>query len=77
VPTILRHNGYRFFFYSNDHLPIHIHIEKAEKTAKFNIEQQVLVNSYRFSPSEIREMRILVEQNKQTFIDKWNEYFNS
>jgi hypothetical protein len=77
VPTILRHNGYRFFFYSNDHLPIHIHIEKGEKTAKFNIEQQVLVNSYRFSPSEIREMRILVEQNKQTFIDKWNEYFNS
>ena len=77
MATVLRHNGYRIFFYSNEHLPIHIHIEKGEKTAKFNIEQQVLVNSYRFSPSEIREMRILVEQNKQTFIDKWNEYFNS
>jgi hypothetical protein len=43
MPTILQKNGYRFFFYSNDHLPIHIHIEKDDKTAKFEIENLELV----------------------------------
>ena len=28
MPTVLRTNGYRFFFYINDHGPPHIHIEK-------------------------------------------------
>lgn len=28
MPTILTTNGFRFFFYSNEHLPIHIHVEK-------------------------------------------------
>jgi hypothetical protein len=77
VPTVLRHNGYRFFFYSNEHLPIHIHIEKGEKTAKYEIETLALRSSYRFSPSELREIRILVEQNQELFRTKWNEYFNS
>ncbi|WP_317127821.1 DUF4160 domain-containing protein [Algoriphagus formosus] len=31
MPTIMNQKGYRFFFYSNDHLPKHIHVEKAEK----------------------------------------------
>lgn len=43
MPTILRINGYRFFFYSNEHLPKHIHIEKDSNTAKFNIEVVELV----------------------------------
>ncbi len=34
MPTVLRKDGYRFFFYSNEHLPIHIHIEKDNKNGK-------------------------------------------
>ncbi len=37
MPVILRLNGYRFFFYSNegDHLePAHIHVSKAGDEAK-------------------------------------------
>lgn len=77
MPTIFRHNGYRFFFYSNEHLPIHVHIEKGEKTAKFDVRNHQLINSYKFSSSELREIRILVEQNKELFTNKWNEYFNN
>jgi len=46
--------GFRFFFYSNEHLPKHIHIEKAEKTAKFNTEKVELVKSSRFNASELK-----------------------
>jgi hypothetical protein len=55
----MNQKGYRFFFYSNDHLPKHIHVEKAEKTAKFNLEPIELVASKKFSASELREIRIL------------------
>jgi hypothetical protein len=38
MPTVLNIDGFRFFFYSNEHLLKHIHIEKAGKTAKYTIE---------------------------------------
>lgn len=77
MPTILSVNGYRFFFYSNDHEPKHIHIEKNSKTAKFNIEPVELTKSIRFSLSEIREIRKIIEQNQSLFKLKWDEYFNN
>ena len=77
MPTVLRKYGYRFFFYSNEHLPLHIHIEKDNKTAKFNLETLILVRSRRFNASEIKEIRKLVEENTELFNNKWNEYFNN
>ncbi len=77
MPTILRIKGHRFFFYVNDHLPMHIHIEKDNKTARFNLEPLELIRSRKFNASEIREVRKLVENNKGFFKQKWNEYFNN
>lgn len=77
MPTILRQSGYRFFFYSNDHLPVHIHIEKDNNTAKFVLEPLELVQSRGFNASELREIRKLVEENVILFKNKWNEYFNN
>lgn len=77
MPTILLLNGYRFFFYSNEHLPKHIHIEKAEKTAKFNIDFIELIKSRQLTTSELREVKRIIEQNQQFFIQKWDEFFNS
>lgn len=77
MPTVLRIKGYRFFFYSNEHLPIHIHIEKASKTAKFNLEPVELVSSKRFKSSEISEMNKLVQENSEYLIEQWNEFFNN
>ena len=61
MPTVLRINGYRFFFYSNEHLPIHI--EKDEKTAKFNLQPIEIIYTRRFKASEISEIRKLVVEN--------------
>jgi len=27
MPTVFTQDGYRFFFYSNDHTPIHVHVQ--------------------------------------------------
>ena len=77
MPTILKHSGYRFFFYVNDHLPKHIHIEKHNKTAKFNLEPLQLVKSRKLNASEVKEIRKLVENNTELFKQKWNEHFNN
>ena len=76
MPTILISNGYRIFFYINDHLPIHIHVEKDNKTAKFNLEPLELVRSRKFNSSEI-EISKLVENNKELYKQKWGEFFNN
>lgn len=76
MPTILRLNGYRFFFYSNDHLPVHIHIEKGDATAKYELMPVMLVRSKKFTAGELSEIRKLVEQNLELFLNKWNEHFH-
>ncbi len=57
MPTVINRDGFRFFFYSNEHLPEHIHVEKAEKTAKFNLEFVELIKSSRFNASELKQIR--------------------
>ncbi|MFI3303674.1 MAG: DUF4160 domain-containing protein [Rikenellaceae bacterium] len=40
MPTLLILFGIRFFFYSREHLPIHVHIETSDGMAKFEIEEK-------------------------------------
>lgn len=77
MPTILKYKKYRFFFYSNDHEPKHIHIEKDEKTAKFKIETIELIKSNGFNSLELKRIRILIENNHELFNQKWNEFFDN
>ena len=76
MPTIIIIDGFRFFFYSNEHLPKHIHIEKGEKTAKFNIEFEELIKSYKFNASELKKIKNLIEENQELFKQKWDEFFS-
>jgi len=41
MPTIFTHEGFRCFFYSNDHRPIHVHIRKGGGEAVFSVEGEV------------------------------------
>ena len=77
MPTVIVIKGYRFFFYSNDHDPIHIHVEKDAKTAKVNLIPIEFVRSKGFNASELKKIRIMVEENVELFKEKWNEYFNN
>jgi len=76
MPTVLLINGYRFFFFSNEkNEPMHIHIEKAEKYAKFWIEPLCVVVNFGFSGKELREIAEIIEKKETLLRDKWNEYF--
>lgn len=41
MPKVFEQDGYRFFFYSNDHRPIHIHVRYGGGEAVFQVEQAV------------------------------------
>ncbi|MBW7889295.1 MAG: DUF4160 domain-containing protein [Bacteroidetes bacterium] len=78
MPTILRIKGYRFFFFSREgNEPAHIHIEQAERYAKFWLHPIQLAESKGFRSNEILELRKLVQENKTLLEEKWNEYFSS
>jgi len=75
MPTILRIKGFRFFFWSNENgEPIHIHIEKADASAKMFLLPVSDVYFYGFTSKEIKEIREIVKENSELFINAWLEY---
>jgi hypothetical protein len=38
MPEIFRMFGMKFFFFSLEHLPIHIHVRNSDSEAKFEVE---------------------------------------
>lgn len=38
MPNLLTIFGLRFFFYSREHEPVHVHVESKEGLAKFEIQ---------------------------------------
>jgi Domain of unknown function (DUF4160) len=48
MPTILRTNGFRFFFYSNENdEPAHVHVEKGNAEGKTWLEPTLSVAYFR------------------------------
>ena len=77
MPTILRVGPYRFFFYSGDRdEPIHVHIERDDKIAKAWLEPIRLHSSGGFSRTEISRILKIIENNQETILEAWNDYFS-
>ena len=75
MPTILKLDGYRFFFFSNEHTPEHIHIEKADTYARIELESLKVTDSYNLNSKEIKRLLKLVKENRSKLNGAWNEYF--
>jgi hypothetical protein len=77
APTVFRSGPYRFFFYSGDRSEApHIHVEKDEDTAKFWLEPVRLHHSSGFGRVELNRIQRLIEENRISFLEKWNEHFS-
>lgn len=55
---------------------MHIHIEKAEKYAKFWLDPLCVVINYGFTGKELREISEIIERNELIIRERWNEYFS-
>ncbi|WP_041735065.1 DUF4160 domain-containing protein [Dyadobacter fermentans] len=74
MPEIFRMFGMKFFFYSLEHLPIHIHVRSADGTAKFEVNPVKLVESRGIKPKDLVLAEALVEQHSELIIKKWHEF---
>ena len=79
MPEILRIFGLRFYFYTREHEPIHVHVKGVDGKAKFRItpEEVTLVYNKGLKPKDIKCAEMVLEENKELAISKWNEYFGN
>jgi hypothetical protein len=76
MPALLRVRGYRFFFYSMEaREPPHIHAAHAGRYAKFWLEPVALAQVRGFRGHELTELRRIVLQHREFFLERWYEYF--
>ena len=77
MPTIFFKHGFRFFFYMNEHLPIHVHVQKGGAKAKIKLKPLIhLDKNQGFKPSELNKILEIVVENYEYLIEKWNETFD-
>ena len=77
MPKIFEYFGFIFYFFSNEHEPIHVHVKNSDGKAKFDIlpEGIVLVKNEGIKTKDIKAAEMVLEENKELAIEKWNEYF--
>ena len=78
MPTVLKVKGFRFFFFSLDGVePPHVHVEQAERVAKYWLKPIVLAKSHGFRSGELSEIHAIIAENQHLLVEKWDEYFGS
>jgi hypothetical protein len=75
-PVILRANGFRFFFYSNESRePPHVHVALAEAYAKYWLDPLSIDHSEGFNPSQLQTIWTILQMNQPRILEAWHEYF--
>ena len=79
MPTVFRHEGFRFFFYANEgnpQEPVHVHVEKNDLEAKFWLRPEVSV-AYNdgFNAKTLGQLIAVIATNREQIIGAWDDFF--
>lgn len=78
MPTLLIIFGLRFYFYTRDHEPMHIHVESSDGMAKFEIENEIrLIENNGLKPKDLKLAESILEENLENFRESWMKVFGS
>ncbi|OHD96832.1 MAG: hypothetical protein A3E21_08150 [Sulfurimonas sp. RIFCSPHIGHO2_12_FULL_36_9] len=75
MPTLLNVDGFKFFFYANEHEPKHIHVMRSDGFAKIELENLKVIQNY-LKPKDLKLALAIIEENKTEFERIWDEWFN-
>jgi len=75
LPTLLDKNGFKFFFYANEHEPKYIHVMKNDDFAKIELNDLKVVQNY-LKAKDLKFALQIVKEHKQEFERIWNEWFD-
>jgi len=75
-PTVFRHKGYRFFFFSREETRMHVHVSCADGEAKFWLEPIVtLAQNYGLSAKQLKEIQGVIEGQNREITKAWKKHF--
>ena len=85
MPKIYEYFGLIFFFYSNEHLPIHVHVSLAEFESKFeldyengkliNIETSIVKGRQPLPDKDIEAAIKFIKKYHEGIVGKWVDFF--
>ncbi len=76
MPTILRIDGYRFYFYSHEpNEPPHVHVDKAGATAKIWLTPVGLARNIGFRGRELSAVLKYVTAHRDALLEGWHDFF--
>lgn len=78
MPTILRLQGFRLYFYSHEpNEPPHVHIDRGGCSVKFWLESIALARNVGFSAKELGEILRLVRAHREPLLEAWYGFFGT
>jgi hypothetical protein len=76
MPRIFSKDGYSFFFYSNDHDPIHVHVRHGGGEAVFVVEPEIILReSAALNIRQLSKAEALINEHRELIREKWAEHF--
>lgn len=85
MPKIYEYLGLIFFFYSDEHLPIHVHVSFAEYESKLELEfengklKEIRSKNVRgrlpLSSKELQKATKFIKKYYQGIVEKWTTFF--
>lgn len=85
MPKIYEYLGLVFFFYANEHLPIHVHVSMAEFESKIELDyingklKKVSVAPIKgrqpLPAKELKEAVRFVKKYHEGIVEKWTSFF--
>ena len=78
MPTVLKLLGMRFFYWAREHEPIHVHVQKGDAEARFDIEPElILTANMGFKPHELAIAEEVIMDNRDFIIEHWKLFFKN
>jgi Domain of unknown function (DUF4160) len=77
VPTLHEEDGYRFYVWSNEHMPPHVHVEKDSAWAKLNVETGRITESKGVKGRKRRKIERIFKSNSAKIKAWWQATFGS
>ena len=77
MPTVLRLDGLRFYFYSHEpNEPPHVHVDYGNATAKVWLYDAAIARNVGFSAKELGKIQRMVREHQKSLQEAWNAFFS-
>ena len=77
-PTVFRHKGYRFYFFSREETRMHVHVSASKGEGKFWIEPEVeLAMNAGLTKRDVANIIEIIRERKYGIVDIWKKHFKA